>query len=330
MQSQVVLRVAATSSVTLEGTLTIPANAPSRSPVVLLLPGSGPLDREANAKALKTQCFTHLRDLFLSKGVSVFQYDKRGAVQFNNKNKSVFLKTGFHENVEDANAVFDTLAKHHLVDPLRIILCGHSEGGYTASRLYALRKAQSKAPSPLGIIFLSGFGTPFEQVLKYQIDGVVSDVKTATGVKGWILRLLTNPAKFIKQQQATLKRIRESDKDVLSFGPFGIVTLNARWYREFLTYDPTPDYAVIQCPCLVVFGGKDLQVPRVDESTCKSLLPSTPTVVVHFVPDMNHLLRAQSTPASFINIKTDYRAAVKRRLDPDLTDGIAVFVGGIV
>jgi hypothetical protein len=55
--------------------------------------------------------------------------------------------------------------------------------------------------------------------------------------------------------------MRATTTDVARLGG---ASVDARWFREFMAYDPSPDLARLKVPVLAVAGGKDLQAPRHD------------------------------------------------------------------
>ena len=72
--------VPANVSLTLDGTLTLPADMTKPVPVVLLIAGSGPTDRDCNsALGLKSDAFRMLADSLNRMGIAVARYDKRGS-----------------------------------------------------------------------------------------------------------------------------------------------------------------------------------------------------------------------------------------------------------
>src|SRR4051812_42699174 len=66
-----------TPSGTVFGTLTLPS-AKSPVPLVLVIAGSGPTDRDGNQGKMRNNSLLALGDSLAKKGIATFRYDKRG------------------------------------------------------------------------------------------------------------------------------------------------------------------------------------------------------------------------------------------------------------
>ncbi|MFJ6952232.1 alpha/beta hydrolase family protein, partial [Micromonospora aurantiaca (nom. illeg.)] len=84
----------------LSGTLTLPDGA-GPHPLALLLPGSGPINRDGDHRRLPLGIQRHLAAALTGAGIAVARYDRRGV----GESSGEFLRTGFHDNVDDAAAV---------------------------------------------------------------------------------------------------------------------------------------------------------------------------------------------------------------------------------
>ena len=85
------------SSLTLEGTLLLPG-ADRKYPAVLLLPGSGQVDRDENTSKLAINVMREIANNLASQGIATFRYDKRGV----GASQGDYWTTGFHDRVSDA------------------------------------------------------------------------------------------------------------------------------------------------------------------------------------------------------------------------------------
>ncbi len=120
---------------TLSGSLVTTAPATIPGPVVLLISGSGPIDRNSNMKRLAIGVMGQMADHLRRNGLGSFRYDKRGV----GASGGDYLSTGFHDNVADARAAVDVLRSRPEVDAAQIIVVGHSEGALIATELAAER-----------------------------------------------------------------------------------------------------------------------------------------------------------------------------------------------
>lgn len=156
------ITVPAGAELTLDGTLALPDNLKKAVPLVLLIAGSGPTDRDCNsAYGLKSNSFKMLSDSLVSKGVAVARYDKRGSgtnIQAAIKNiKSEDHRFDFY--VSDAVGFIRQLQADKRFSYL--IVAGHSEG----SLVGMLAAKQTKAK---GYISIAGPGRNIADVLKEQ------------------------------------------------------------------------------------------------------------------------------------------------------------------
>ena len=121
------------SDVKLKGTLTLPeqANNASSVPVVLMLHGSGPVDRDENYKWMKMNVFKELTEYIVPHGFATLRYDKRGV----GESEGDYFKAGFWDLVKDAEASVRFLKTNAQIDADRIFLLGHSEGCTIAAAL---------------------------------------------------------------------------------------------------------------------------------------------------------------------------------------------------
>ncbi|MGE7437390.1 MULTISPECIES: alpha/beta hydrolase [Kitasatospora] len=133
------------------GTLHIPAHAPgSRLPAALLLPGSGPTDRDGNQPRLSPGTLAELARLMGDDGIATLRYDKYGTGLTGlgaYTDKAATLDLGAY--VRQAEAAYRFLASRSTTDPHRLLLAGHDEGAVIA--LEAVRTAR---PAPAGLALL--------------------------------------------------------------------------------------------------------------------------------------------------------------------------------
>jgi uncharacterized protein len=248
-----------------------------RSATVLMLHGSGPLDRDENMRGQHLDVFNTLAAALSRAGVSSVRYDKRGC----GASTGDFTRAGFSDFVADAIAWVDFLTRSDFCDPAAILLLGHSEGCLAAARVIAERRAIA------GAMLLCPFVEPMESVLMRQAAQVAREIDEAPGVSGFaqraLVRLLGRP---VDSQRRLIEVVRRSSTDTLRRRG---QTISARWLRELLATDVAGAYSEVECPLLLVGGGKDLQCEPGDVDRIAELVRGP--VETHVIPDLTHLLR---------------------------------------
>jgi pimeloyl-ACP methyl ester carboxylesterase len=265
-------------------------------PVVLLISGSGPLDRNSDMKKLAIgvmgQIAVHLGHV----GLASFRYDKRGV----GASGGDYLSTGFHDNLADAAAAVEMLRKRPEVDPEQIFVVGHSEGALIATEL------ASTDPDLAGVALLAGTATKGEEVLRWQAQQVAATLPKPVKV---LLRVLRQD--IIRTQTKRLAQIKATTRDTERMQ---LVKINAKWFREFLAHDPGASLISVRVPVLAITGSKDLQVDADDVERICGLVPSDCSG--HVVDDITHLLRREIGPPS---VRT-YKKQAKRPLDAEVLE----------
>ncbi|MDR2685055.1 MAG: lysophospholipase, partial [Prevotellaceae bacterium] len=106
------------------GTLAVPKSN-GKMPLVLLVAGSGPTDRNCNQPQMQTDAFKMLADSLLRYNIATLRFDKRGVAESTKAgSKEEYLR--FEHYIYDVQAFTDTLAKDKRFS--EIIVAGHSEG----------------------------------------------------------------------------------------------------------------------------------------------------------------------------------------------------------
>jgi pimeloyl-ACP methyl ester carboxylesterase len=280
----------------LAGTLTLPA-LPGPAPAMLLLPGSGPTDRDDNAKTLAIDLFPPLVTALDEWGFATFRYDKRGV----GASGGSYWATGFDDRLTDAVAAVTWLAQQPQVDASRIYVLGHSEGALLAGRL-----AAGAAPVA-GAVLLAGSAKSGEQTLLWQGRQIIP---TITGFSARLIRLLRIDPE--KQQRKFIARVKATTGDTVRVQL--VKKVNAKWLREFIAYDPAADLTAVRVPVLAITGAKDLQTDPADIDRMAKLDPGD--FEGHVIPDVTHLLRAEPGAPS---LRT-YKQQAQRPIDPRVVD----------
>jgi uncharacterized protein len=145
----------------LPGTLTVPSSSGGAVPGVVLVHGSGPLDRDETVGANKP--FRDLAEGLASRGIAVLRYEKRTKVYASRMGAMRDL-TVQQETVEDGVKAAALLRQQPEVASRRVFLLGHSLGGYVAPRI------AQQDPRLAGLILLAANVRPLDDVLADQLQ----------------------------------------------------------------------------------------------------------------------------------------------------------------
>ena len=256
--------------VRLAGVLTAPPGKGSR-PGVVLVPGSGPTDRDGNQPGLRTRLLKDLADRLTRSGFVVLRYDKRG-VGLSPPPQGELRLTGI---VADLTGALRFLRAQPEVDRARTALVGHSQGA-TLSLLLAAR-AGTKGPAAL--VLLAGPFDPLDRIIRRQTQFLLR----LRGV-GWMGRRVVG-----MQTSARHKRIR-------AFRAGGSRSSGPGYYaflRDLFAVRTSPLIKRIKVPILVLQGSKDYQVPPAQAGKFKALCERLKrrSCRVEIIDGLDHLMK---------------------------------------
>lgn len=155
-----------------------------------------------------------------------------------------------------------------------------------------------------GAILLSATATSGEDCLLWQGARILPGIR---GFKKWLIDKLR--IDVLKSQRKALERIKKSKRASMRIQ---LVKLNAKWFREFIAYDPAEDLSRITVPVLAITGAKDIQVNPQDLERMAKLVRSD--FEAHQVPDLTHLLRADPGEPGIATYKQQVTRPVDARV----------------
>jgi uncharacterized protein len=273
----------------IDAILTTPPNV-ERPPVVLLIAGSGSTDHDGNGPQVKPATLKKLSEQLVARKIATLRYDKRGAGGW----KPEYGRPEdfrFKDFVEDSVALVNYLRSSGKFS--QVILAGHSEGGLVAI-LTARRVPIDR------LVLLATAARRQGDLVKAQLEKKLAPDKLQPIVKA------------IDAMMAG--QIVDPPPQGLAIAP----SMQPGIASAFIE-DPIDPLKQIDRPTLIVGGGRDLQVARLDFIALSAASPLAKTA---WLPDMNHVLVD-------VTDEEDNMAAYnqpERPLDTGLVDSVVNFV----
>lgn len=243
-------------NVQMAGTLTIPL-ASGKHPAAILISGSGPQDRDESLAGHKP--FHVLADYLTRHGIAVLRYDDRGTA----KSTGAFQGATTADFADDTRGAVAYLKSRPEIDPNKIVLIGHSEGGIIAPMVAASDN------SIAAIVSLSGPALTGERIIKRQ----TVDLARAAG----------------------LSEEKAQESGSLGYAQMMNQSLIDPWMAYFWKHDPAESWKKVQCPILALNGSLDMQV-NADENL-SALQAANPKATAKKLEKLNHLFQTAQTGA---------------------------------
>ena len=307
----------------LAGTLTIPqGNGPH--PAVILITGSGTQDRDSTIFGHKS--FLVFADYLTRRGIACLRVDDRG----------IGGSTGATRDVTSADFAGDVLAgieflkKRPEIDPQRIGLIGHSEGGIIAP-MVAVKSKDVKC-----IVMLAGSALPGSEILNMQLEASLrgsgwseQNIARHSAIHKALIEKIVSGAADEEVMKA-VKALVESELKINKTTPpkteqvetvtrqqFSIVT--SPWMRAFLKHDPRTVLRKVKCPVLALNGSLDLQVlVKENLQAIKEALgeAGNPDMTLMKMPGLNHLFQEAQT-----GMVSEY-AKIQQTISPKVLEAV--------
>jgi pimeloyl-ACP methyl ester carboxylesterase len=304
------------AGIKLAGTLTLPSKE-GPFPVVLLITGSGPQDR--NEMIFGHRPFLVLADCLTRQGIAVLRVDDRGV----GKSTGDFSQATSEDFASDVLAGIEYLKARKEINLKQIGLIGHSEGGIIAPMMAV------KSPDVAFIVLMAGTGLTGEEISYLQgaliakaMDASEEDIAKNRRFNEKIFSVIKEE-KDKKMAEERLhqmfmeywEKMSEEEKNII--GDIGdpeeyleaqLQNLLSPWLKFFLTYDPKPTLSKLKCPVLAINGEKDLQVPPKENlSAIEEALVAggNKNFIVKELPGLNHLFQTAQTgvPSEYAKIE---------------------------
>ena len=253
----------------LAGTLAMPKAAPPAAgwPAVVLVHGSGPQDRDETIGPNRP--FLDIARGLATQGIAVLRYEKRTRARpqdFANRAYTID-----DETTDDAVAAIAALRATEGVDPKRVFVFGHSQGGMLAPRISA------RAGDVAGLVLFAAPARPLLDILIEQNVrlAVLGDGKTSDAERTAIERL--------KLQVQAARTGGDVAADTLPMG------LPASYWRSTDAVDPVAEAREAALPMLVLQGARDIQVVDADWQRWRAGFHDDAKVGFKLYEKLNHL-----------------------------------------
>jgi hypothetical protein len=241
-----------------------------KSPLIILVQGSGPNDRDETFGPNKP--FRDLAQGLAQKGIVSLRYDKRTfAYQYDMKQMTDSM-TIFEETINDAVDAINVAKQFTFIDTSKIYIIGHSLGAMCAPKMAEL---SSKIK---GIVMMAGPATNLVDIIPQQVeymanlDDTISNAEQMqiTSVK-WMVDKIKSPTLSNKTPKAAL------------------MGAGATYWKSILNYKQVETAKKLSLPILILNGERDYQVTMNEFIIWKKELSTKPSVKLISYPKLNHL-----------------------------------------
>jgi pimeloyl-ACP methyl ester carboxylesterase len=243
------------------GTLTIP-NGCQKCPIVIIIAGSGPTDRNGNSIAgVDANSYKMISEGLAQEGIASLRYDKRGIAA--SKDAMTGEKDIRFENYIDDVVLWIQMIKRD--DRFKnIYVLGHSEGSLIG--IVAAEREKVK-----GYISVSGIGDSADKTLREQLKNKLP------------IYLMVASNKILDSLKAG-KTVENVDKNLMSIYRPSIQPYLISWFK----YDPSVEIAKLKIPILILQGTTDIQVTPKD---AQKLWEGNKNAKLVIIENMNHVLK---------------------------------------
>ncbi len=284
---------------TLSGTIALPGDTTAPFPIVVIIAGSGPTDRNGNAPTgtLRSNLYAQLAWRLAERGVATLRYDKR-VLPATQGNVDVVALT-LDDLAHDVSAAVVSLRGDERFTTT--VLVGHGEGATLAIRAMRLGLEAD------GLVLAAAAGRPMRVILREQLRRQVDEALLARFDNAMDRYLRGDPVGDIPSALEPL-----------------FVAVNRVFMRSAISISPSDELAALNVPVLIVQGDTDLQMSPRDARSLQAVRPDARVVIVR---SANHVFKrvADTTLAAQLPTYTNPRLPVV----PELVDAIVEFVEGM-
>ena len=293
-QNEVVLNV---EKFKIYGTLKIPETK-EKVPIVLIIAGSGPTDRNGNNPMMTCNTYKMLSDSLTHHGIATLSYDKRLIAKSRGEQTEDELR--FEDYVEDAKSWIELLSQNKKFSEIMIV--GHSEGSLIGMIASQNNTKVSK------FISIAGVGLPADEILKEQLSKQLENqpITTKNQIFSYIDEL--KQGRLLENVPLSLNTLFRP-----SVQPYMI-----SWFK----YNPQDEIAKLKIPILILQGDFDIQV---SENNAELLHEANPKAKKVIIKSMNHVLK-NSQSMNMNEQMTDSYNNPNTPINKELVENIVDFI----
>ena len=287
------------------------ADKNKKRPLVLIIMGTGKLDRDGNGFGFKSNLYKDIADMFVKMGYTCIRYDKRGTHESTGK----FNSAGLSDLVKDSACVIEYAKTLPCVDENRIIACGHSEGAMIATLLTKQTKLER-------VILLGGACMCLRSAMEYQNYKVIDEFKDKKGLIAWLLNKTMSKEKVEEQLKSLYEKASKAKNDTFFFrGAF----LPAKWLKEHGELTDEDFVKMLEeynGKVLAITGKSDLQA----DYTCLDKIAEFENVTTYTPELVNHMLKEIDDNNSVLNMKKQYKKLINNPIHEETQKQIEEFL----
>ena len=268
------VRIVSPKGHTLAGTLTIPKGASGRVPAAITITGSGAQERDEMLSIVKGyRLFRQVADTLGRHGIAVLRMDDRGWGASTGDGATA-TSADFADDIRAGLAYLRTRKE---IDPSRLFLIGHSEGGLIAPMVAATDTGL------FAIVLMAGPSQKGRTILEYQIRNGITNTATLSAA----------------QKDSALRGVPQTIDSLAAHSP---------WMKFFFDHDPLVTARRVKVPTLILQGETDRQVTAAQAEELAAALRAggNRDVTVRLFPRANHLFLedADGNPALYSSLRS--------------------------
>lgn len=278
-------------NVKLSGTLLTPGLvAGTRAPAVLIIVGSRESGRDGLViNGAHQPIYRELAEALAKQGYASLRYDKRciGASECRKPES-------FDDYIDDAKGALDFLRNQPQIDPKRIFLFGHSEGGLIASSLGA-----SDEQGLAGVILAASAGRTMTKIVREQTQQRLKDAGKKPAEVDAALAKYDRILGGLTSGQIAFPDEKFDERDPMDAVLLELIA-QYKVVISLLINDPLQIAANIKSPVLILQGKNDKQIAVKDAVYLEEALKRVhhPDTNMQLLDDVDHSLTAGKGPAS--------------------------------